>query len=239
MIFKFAVEANVKDQMEKQLKKHLYTSYKVYTDYSKAFGRQAFFEIPVANEKEKKELYLIVREIQAPFIMKSEEETKENILTIKEEVRLVQEDHEIILEVGDKIRVLKEFPLSEKLEVARLRGGVPMYHGTSDLQLKNILKHGLLPQSQVYKSKYMKYAGDSENPDYVSVTTSRNHAMMFANNTVREIGGNPIVLVIRYQYPVYHDPEAGGVLPLYLYHGKIEREDIRAYYDENENKTKV
>ena len=164
---------------------------------------------------------------------------KENIVEIQEEVALNQKYKKIILEVGDKIRVLKESPLSEKLEVAHLRGGVPMYHGTSDKQLKNILKHGLLPQSQVYKSKYMKYAGDSENPDYVSVTTSRNHAMMFANNTVREIGGNPIVLVLRYQYPVYHDPEAGGVLPLYLYHGKVERDDIRAYYDKNENKTKV
>lgn len=164
---------------------------------------------------------------------------KENIIEIQEEVVLNQKDKKIILEAGDRIRVLKESPLSEKLEVAQLQGGVPMYHGTSDSQLKNILKHGLLPQSQVYKSKYMKYAGDSENPDYVSVTTSRNHAMMFANNTVREIGGNPIVLVLRYQYPVYHDPEAGGVLPLYLYHGKIERDDIRAYYDENENKTKV
>lgn len=164
---------------------------------------------------------------------------KKEIIEIQKEVRIQQKDFDLILEKGDKIRVLKEFHLSEKLEVARLRGGVPMYHGTSDSQLKNILKHGLLPQSQVYKSKYMKYAGDSENPDYVSVTTSRNHAMMFANNTVREIGGNPIVLVIRYQYPVYHDPEAGGVLPLYLYLGKIEREDIRAYYDKNENKTKV
>ena len=164
---------------------------------------------------------------------------RKEFIKIQEEVKLIQEDHEIILEAGDKIRVLKEFPLSEKLEVAQLRGGVPMYHGTSDRQLKKILKYGLLPQSQVYKSNYMQYAGDSENPDYVSVTTSRNHAMMFANNTVREIGGNPIVLVLRYQYPVYHDPEAGGVLPLYLYHGKVEREDILAYYDENENKTKV
>ena len=161
------------------------------------------------------------------------------IIEIQEDVLIPQEDHDLILEKGDKIRVLKEFLLSEELEVAHLRGGVPMFHGTSDKQLKNILKYGLLPQSQVYKSKYMKYAGDSENPDYVSVTTSRNHAMMFANNTVREIGGNPIVLVLRYQYPVYHDPEAGGVLPLYLYHGKIEREDILAYYDKNENKIKV
>lgn len=164
---------------------------------------------------------------------------KKEIIEIQEEVVLNQKDKKIILEAGDKIRVLKEFLLSEKLEVAHLRGGVPMYHGTSDRQLKKILKYGLLPQSQVYKSNYMQYAGDSENPDYVSVTTSRNHAMMFANNTVREIGGNPIVLVLRYQYPVYHDPEAGGVLPLYLYHGKIERDDIRAYYDKNENKTKV
>lgn len=164
---------------------------------------------------------------------------KKEIIEIQEEVVLNQKDKKIILEAGDKIRVLKEFLLSEKLEVAHLRGGVPMYHGTSDRQLKKILKYGLLPQSQVYKSNYMQYAGDSENPDYVSVTTSRNHAMMFANNTVREIGGNPIVLVLRYQYPVYHDPEAGGVLPLYLYHGKVEREDILAYYDENENKTKV
>lgn len=113
MIFKFAVEANVKDQMEKQLKKHLYTSYKVYTDYRKAFGHQAFFEIPVANEKEKKELYLIVREIQAPFIMKSEEEMKENVIEIQEEVRIPQKDHDLILEPGDRIKVFQDGVLED------------------------------------------------------------------------------------------------------------------------------
>lgn len=54
-------------------------------------------------------------------------EKRKEIVEIKEEVRIPQGNQEIILEKGDKIRILKEFRLDRKASMLLLEKGLKAY----------------------------------------------------------------------------------------------------------------
>jgi len=127
------------------------------------------------------------------------------------------------------MRNIKDQASYEDRTPHNVRSPQMMYHGTSSKLLPDIIKYGLQPQSEALRQKYIKYIGDSENPDYVSVTSNMQTAWMFADITASATNGEMIVISIFISDPssVYTDPEEFPHKIMFLHEGPIDVSDLR------------
>jgi hypothetical protein len=107
------------------------------------------------------------------------------------------------------------------------RNPLMLFHGTSSKLLNSIKKHGLLPQTDVLRHALTPYMGDSMNPDFVSLTNSRTVATRFANFTVDNVGGVPIVITLNSSnLKLFTDPEEVPHRNMFLSKGRISTNTI-------------
>lgn len=142
-----------------------------------------------------------------------------------------------------------------QLEEKKKKQTAIMYHGTSDVFLKSILKNGLLanPPKQTY-------SGDEDNPFGASVrtfggvyfTSSRKYAETIAEDAVEAHGGNPLIVTLQIvlgsmdiDEDLINNPLSKAIVNYYLYVAEKAPDQsenislfVADYIDNNENEFK-